>query len=191
MTGPATPRVLLVGMMGAGKTTVGRLLAERLGWRYVDSDDEVEAFTGHTVKELFESGGERAFRPLESRALAAALKEAGPAVVSVAGGAVLDPHNRELLRHAGTVVWLRARPETLLERVRADWTAAAGHRPGADDHRPLLDRDPAGTLTRLDHERRGVYEQVADVVVDVDGLDPCAVADVVVERVQATVRTSR
>lgn len=190
MTGPATPRVLLVGMMGAGKTTVGRLLATRLGWRYVDSDDEVEAFTGHTVKELFESGGEGAFRPLESRALAAALREEGPTVVSVAGGAVLDPKNRELLRRAGTVVWLRARPETLLERVRADANAAAAHRPGADDHRPLLDRDPAGTLTRLDGERRGVYEQVADVVVDVDGLDPGAVADLVVERVRATVGTS-
>lgn len=185
---PAIParRVLLVGMMGAGKTTVGHLLADRLGWRYVDSDDEVEALTGHTVKELFESGGEQAFRPLESRALAAALEDGGPSVVSVAGGAVLDPANRALLRRAGTVVWLRAKPETLLSRVLAD-AAAASHAQGADDHRPLLDRDPAGTLARLDRARRPLYREVADLVVDVDDLDPEAAADRVLERVHAGV----
>ncbi|MDA8312626.1 MAG: shikimate kinase [Actinomycetota bacterium] len=178
-----TPRrVLLVGMMGAGKTTVGRLVARRLGWRYVDSDDEVEALTGHTVKDLFEAGGEEAFRPLESKALAAALAREDPAVVSVAGGAVLDPANRALLRGAGTVVWLRARPETLVARVRAD-SAAAARTPGHRDHRPLLGQDPAGTLTRLERERRPLYGEVADAVVDVDDLDPGSVAD----RVQALV----
>ncbi|HTX62475.1 MAG TPA: shikimate kinase, partial [Acidimicrobiales bacterium] len=127
--------MLLVGMMGAGKTTVGELLARRLGWRYIDSDEEVEAFTGHTVKELFELGGEQAFRPIESEALAAAMEGDGPSVISVAGGAVLDPANRELLRHAGTVVWLRARPDTLLRRIRADGSAS-GHGDAGDDHRP-------------------------------------------------------
>jgi shikimate kinase len=161
-----TGRILLVGMMGSGKTTVGRILASRLGVRYVDSDEEVEALTGHTVRELFEAGGERAFRPVESEALAAALVGDEPAVVSVAGGAVIDPKNRALLRRAGTVVWLRARPETLLERVSR-----------GDDHRPLLERDPAGVLARLDHRRRPLYEEVADVVVDVDELGPDAVAD--------------
>lgn len=180
----ATRRVLLVGMMGAGKTTVGKLLAGKLGWRYVDSDDEVEELTGHTVKELFESGGEQAFRPVESKALAAALDDEGPAVVSVAGGAVLDPANRALLRSAGTVVWLRAHPETLLDRVRAEADAAARGVRGAQDHRPLLDRDPGGTLTRLDRERRPIYREVADLVVDVDGLAPGVVADRVLECVQ-------
>ncbi len=180
-------RVLLVGMMGAGKTTVGRLLASRLGWSYLDSDEEVEAFSGHTVKELFESGGERAFRPLESKALAAALQGDAPAVVSVAGGAVLDPANRALLRRAGTVVWLRASPATLFERVRADTVAASEALPGSGDHRPLLDHDPAGTLVRLDAERRPLYQEVADAVVDVDGLDPGAVADQVLEEVATTV----
>ena len=183
--GAAPRRVLLVGMMGAGKTTVGKLLARRLGWRYVDSDDEVQAVTGRTVKELFEAGGEQAFRPLESEALAAALDDDRPAVVSVAGGAVLDPANRGLLRRAGTVVWLRATPETLLERVRAD-ASAAHARPGGVDHRPLLDRDPAGTITRLERERRPIYAEVAEVVVDVDGLAPEAVAERVLERVQAS-----
>ena len=182
---PAARRVLLVGMMGAGKTTVGKLVARRLGWRYVDSDEEVQAATGRTVKQLFEAGGEQAFRPLESEALAAALDDDRPAVVSVAGGAVLDPANRQLLRRAGTVVWLRARPETLLERVRADTSAAQALR-GVADHRPLLDRDPAGTIVRLERERRPIYEEVADVAVDVDEIGPEAVAEQVLERVRVS-----
>lgn len=161
-----TGRILLVGMMGSGKTTVGRILALRLGVRYVDSDEEVEAFTGHTVRELFEAGGEQAFRPVESEALAAALASDEPSVVSVAGGAVIDPKNRALLRRAGTVVWLRASPQTLLERVS-----------GGGGHRPLLELDPAGVIERLDRERRPLYEEVADVVIDVDDIGPDAVAD--------------
>ena len=87
-------RLLLVGMMGAGKTTVGRLLAAELGWPYADSDEAVEAATGRSVAELFEEGGEPSFRAAESAALSQALAGDGPGVVSVAGGAVLDPANR-------------------------------------------------------------------------------------------------
>lgn len=161
--------VLLVGMMGAGKTTVGRIVADRLGWPYVDSDEEVEAATGHTVAELFDAGGEQAFRPLESEALAKAVAGDGPVVVSVAGGAVLDPVNRDLLRRSGLVVWLRAKPVTLVGRV------AGG------THRPLLAGDPAGSLDRLDAVRRPLYEEVADAVVDVDEIGPSEVADRVLE----------
>jgi shikimate kinase len=168
--------ILLVGMMGAGKTTVGRLLASRLGWRYVDSDEEVEAATGHTVRELFEEGGEKAFRPLESKALAAAVSGDEPVVVGVAGGAVLDPGNRGLLRRSGTVVWLRATPETLARRIVRPHASehSSGHRA---DHRPLLEHDPEGVLRRLSTERRALYEDVADVEVDVDDVDPSGVAD--------------
>lgn len=158
-------RVLLVGMMGAGKTTVARLLAGRLGWRYADSDEDVEAATGHTVAELFAAGGEAAFRPLESRALAAAVEGDEPVVVSVAGGAVLDPENRALLQRSGTVVWLRARPSTLAGRVTSS------------NHRPLLSHDPAATLERLDADRRPLYQELADVVVDVDDDTASTVAD--------------
>ncbi|MDA8310410.1 MAG: bifunctional shikimate kinase/3-dehydroquinate synthase [Actinomycetota bacterium] len=178
-------RVLLVGMMGAGKSTVGRLVANELGWPYVDSDEQVEAFTGRSVRELFEAGGEQAFRPLEQQALAAALDGDGPAVVSVAGGAVLSPANRALLRRAGTVVWLRASPDTLLRRILADADPAGDRGRGGADHRPLLGDDPAAALARLDAERRPVYQGVADVVVDVDELSPDAVAARVLEHVDA------
>lgn len=176
---PGRP-ILLVGMMGVGKTTVGRLLAARLGRPYVDSDEEVEAATGRTVRELFEEGGEQAFRPLESQALASAFRDGRPLVVGVAGGAVLDPGNRALIRRKGTVVWLRATPETLARRIARPsgttdgTTDASGHR---TDHRPLLEHDPEGVLRRLATERRGLYEAVADAVVDVDDVEPAAAVD--------------
>lgn len=177
--------VLLVGMMGAGKTTVGRMLADRLDRRYVDSDEEVEAATGRTVRELFEEGGEKAFRPLESAALATAVHTGQPVVVGVAGGAVLDPANRALLRRSGTVVWLRATPETLAARIAHQVGTGSG---GARrDHRPLLEHDPEGALRHLAASRRPLYEEVADLVVDVDGVSP---ADVV-ERVVAALSSQR
>jgi shikimate kinase len=159
-----TPRLLLVGMMGAGKTTVGRLLADKLGWAYFDSDAEVEAATGLTVPELFARDGEDAFRKAETDALTLACNSSTPAVVSVAGGAVLRPANRALLTESGTVIWLRARTETLAARV-------------GDGHgRPLLDGDPATALERLDAVRRPLYQEVADVIIDVDDLGPHQVA---------------
>ena len=145
-------------MMGSGKTTVGRALAARLGWEYVDSDEQVQAATGRTVPEIFASEGEAAFRAQEKRALAEALASDRPAVVGVAGGAVLDPDNRRRLRGSGLVVWLRARIDTLARRV------------GDGEGRPLLEHDPEGTLRRLGEERRPFYEELADVVVDVDDL---------------------
>jgi shikimate kinase len=159
-----TPRILLVGMMGAGKTTVGRELAGRLGWEYRDSDAEVEAATGLSVPDLFARDGERAFRDAEAGALEKACASEVPVVVSVAGGAVLRPENRALLLSSGRVVWLRAQPATLASRV------------GDGAGRPLLEDDPAGTLARLDAERQTLYAEVADFTVDVDDLSPDQVA---------------
>ena len=155
--------------MGAGKTTVGHHLAERLGWAYCDSDAQVEAATGRSVPQIFSESGEAAFRAEESRALATAVSGKQPVVVAVAGGAVLDPGNRRLLSASGEVVWLRACPETLAERV------------GPGQGRPLLAGDPAGTLARLDEVRRPLYEELADLVVDVDDLSPDAVVEHILE----------
>ena len=145
-------------MMGSGKTTVGRALARRRGWQHLDSDEQVQERTGRTIPEIFEADGEAAFRAEEARALEEATANDEPTVISVAGGAVLDPSNRRRIAEGGTVVWLRADPVTLAARV-------------GDGHgRPLLADDPAGALRRLYDERRPLYEEIAEVIVDVDGL---------------------
>ena len=157
---PLAEKILLVGMMGAGKSTVGPALARRLGWSYVDSDEQVVRRTGRTVPELFAERGEAAFRAEEKQALREAVAAEGPAVVSVAGGAVLDAGNRDVLREGGTVVWLRAPVATMVDRV------------GAGEGRPLLGDDPAAAVARLYEQRRPLYAEVADIVVDVGHLSP-------------------
>ena len=161
-------RIFLVGMMGVGKTTTGRLLADRLGVEYLDSDEQVERNTGRTVPEIMETDGVPAFRAEERRALCEAISADHDVVVSVAGGAVLDPDNRVALRDHGTVVWLRAQVETKAERV------------GTGEGRPLLAGDPAATLARLYPERRPFYEELADMVVDVDEATPEQVVEKIV-----------
>jgi len=147
--------VVLVGMMGTGKTTTGRRLAETLGRGFADSDLLIEAETGRTVRQIFESDGEPAFRRLETDALARALARPEPTVVAAAGGVVLDPTNRDLLHRSGaTVVWLRAPVSVLVGRV------------GRSDHRPAVKDDPAGTLQTMEDTRTELYREVADAVVD-------------------------
>jgi shikimate kinase len=165
--------VVLVGMMAAGKTTVGRIVADRLGWPLVDSDEVIERATGRTVREIFRSDGEDAFRVLETAALREALAAAVPTVIAAAGGVVLRAENREALTDADVlVVWLRADPAVLADRV------------GSGDHRPLLDDDPAGTLQRMDAEREPLYRAVADHVVNVDDRTADDVADEVLRGVE-------
>jgi len=156
--GRIASHVVLVGMMGSGKTSVGQRLAESLGMPFVDSDQQVEARTGRTVREIFESDGEPAFRLEERTALLEALAASEPTVIAAAGGVVLDASNRELLRAlpatGGQVVWLKASPAVLAGRV------------GSADHRPLLGSDPAAVLDRLDTEREALYQSVATIVID-------------------------
>ena len=151
---------MLVGMMGAGKTTLGRRLARKLGRPFIDSDQQIEATTGRTVREIFEADGEPAFRTLETAALADALETTSPSIIAAAGGTVLSDVNRERMRSAGRVIWLRADPDVLAERVRNGV------------HRPLLADDPATVLHDLDAARRELYEDVADHVVDTAGRTP-------------------
>jgi shikimate kinase len=168
VTGPeGATRLVLVGMMGAGKTTTGRLLADRLGWDFLDSDAEVERATGLTVRALFARDGEAEFRRIESAALSRVCTATDPAVISVGGGAVLRPENRALLRANGRVIWLRARPATLAARV------------GDGAGRPLLEHndDPEAALEALDGLRRPLYAEVAHETIDVDGLSPETVGE--------------
>lgn len=149
--------LVLVGMMAVGKTTVARAVAERLNRPLFDSDLMIEQRTGRTVREIFADDGEPAFRVLESEVLNDALASATPSVIAAAGGVVMRPENRAALNTANArVVWLFADPSTLLTRIQGD------------DHRPLLDGDPAGTLQRMLRERESLYREVADDVVVVD-----------------------
>ena len=155
-------------MMGAGKTTVGRRLAQRLGRPYLDNDEEVVRATGRTVPEIMEADGVAAYRVEEKQALVRGATSEGPLVVSVGGGVVLDPDNRKCMRDNGVVVWLRARIETMVERV------------GRGEGRPLLGDDPEAAMRRLYPEREPLYAEVADITVDVDDLTPDQVADRIV-----------
>jgi len=171
--GRPVPRILLVGMMGAGKTTVGRALGQRFGWPYLDSDEEIRRRTGRTVPQLFAEQGEAAFRAEEAAVLAEACASTHPVIVSVAGGAVLDPRNRQLLAASGLVVWLRASLATLSQRV------------GDGRTRPLLGDDPAAALGRLYPVRARLYEELAAVVVDVDDMPTERVVDQVARAASA------
>jgi shikimate kinase len=152
--------IVLIGMMGAGKTTVGSRLARALDRPFIDSDVQVEQRTARTVREIFETDGEAAYRALESEVLAEALASEEPAVIAAAGGTILDPNNRRRMKDFGTVVFLEAAPSELLPRV------------GGQDHRPLLRDDPAGVLEQMDVIRRPLYEDTADHVVDVSSNGP-------------------
>ena len=172
-----TPRrpgdhVVLVGLMGSGKSRVAPLVAARLGRPVVDVDALVEARAGVSVADLFARDGEAAFRSAEAAALADALADPVPAVVAAGGGAVLEAASRERLGRAAQVVWLRARPAALAARL------------GEGRGRPLLaGAPPLEVLARLADERRPAYEAVSDAVVDVDEASPAEVAGAVVAAV--------
>ena len=145
--------VVLVGMMGAGKTAVGRVLAGRLKVPFLDSDAEIERAAARSVAEIFVRDGERFFRVKERQVIERLLN--GPrCVLAVGGGAFLSERNRELIAACAVSVWLRADPDLLWQRVRSKST------------RPLLKTpDPRGTLERLSREREPAYA-LADITVD-------------------------
>jgi shikimate kinase len=161
--------VVLVGLMGAGKTTVGGAVAQRLGRPFVDTDDLVEATSGRAVVDIFATGGEAEFRELERNAVADACAAPAPSVIACGGGAVLDPESRRRLRAAGFVVWLQAPPAVLAERA------------GRGGSRPLLTGGGAqATLERLASVREAAYESTADVTIDTEGRTVDEVAEAVV-----------
>lgn len=184
MTAPAprspagSPHVVLVGLMGSGKTTVGKKVARLLGRRFLDADVELEARTGRSVAAWFEHEGEDGFRAAEARLLVDLLDESDPLVVGAGGGVVVTAANRDRLGAADTVVvYLHAEPAFLASRARAK------------PHRPLLTGDPADVLAEMYATRDGWYRAVADAVVEVrpaheEGAKPkWRLAELVVEAV--------
>jgi shikimate kinase len=161
----------MVGLMGAGKSSVGARVAAATGRSFVDVDRAIEQRTGKTVRELWEVGGEPAYRHLESEVVLDTLGRDDDVVLAAPGGAILDPAVRAALGRA-FVVWLRADPATLASRVEHD------------DHRPLLGDRPLAVLTSMASERAGLYRSVSDLVVDTDGRDAAVVADTVLEELE-------
>jgi shikimate kinase len=163
------PIVWLVGMMGSGKSRVGKVLASRTEADFIDTDAEISRLAGSTIPEIFEMAGEERFRDLEERVMVAVV--APWRVISTGGGVVLRDANIQVMRAAGTVVWLRAEPATLAARVQTG------------QGRPLLEGDEPidSKLTALFEVRRPLYQKAAHHVVDTDGLSAESVAEIVEE----------
>lgn len=150
----ASGNLFLVGLMGAGKTTVGRQLARLTGKTFYDSDHEIEARTGVRIPVIFEIEGEAGFRVRESEMIAE-LATLPNIVLATGGGAVLDPNNRQVLANHGTVIYLRAGIDDILARTQHD------------KNRPLLQiANPRAKLEALFAQRDPLYREVADVVID-------------------------
>lgn len=170
--------IFLVGLMGAGKTTVGRQLARRLGKRFIDTDHEIEQRTGVRVGVIFEIEGEPGFRAREAQTLDA-LTALQDVVLATGGGAVLDPGNRERLASRGFVVYLRAQPRDLYLRTRHDKS------------RPLLQTgNPFAKLEELHRVRDPLYMEIADLVVETGRQSAGVLVDQLLKRLPDTCKLS-
>ena len=161
--------LVLVGLMGAGKTTVGRRCAKQLERDFVDLDDLIMTHAAMSIEDIWREGGEQRFRELEREVVADVCASPVPLVIACGGGTVVDAENRRRLQEVGIIVWLRAPTAVLAARV------------GNDARRPLLAGDPAGALARLAELRAGAYAEAADAVVDTDDRGVNAVAAAVLD----------
>jgi shikimate kinase len=170
--------VALVGLMGAGKSAIGKRLAMRLGLPFVDADDEIERAAGCSIAEIFEKYGEADFRAGERRVISRLLDEP-PHVLSTGGGAYIDPETRALMRAKAVTVWLRAELDVLFDRVRKR------------GHRPLLrNGDPKEVLARLMTQRYPIYGE-ANIVVDSTAQPADRTTEQVIEALRAHLQTEK
>jgi len=142
------PHIILVGLMGSGKSSVGRYLAKRTGWLYSDIDTMVEAYSRQTISQIFTEQGEDGFREVEEEMIELAVKDVKPGIIATGGGAIMSERNRTLMLRYGHVVYLSASPEFLLERTKKDTS------------RPLLQTaNPLEVLVKLHKKRHTLYKQ--------------------------------
>lgn len=168
LTVPGDRHIVLIGLMGAGKTSIGRLIARRLRMPFTDADAEIEKAAGLTIWEIFKVHGEQAFRDGERRIIARLL-DLPPGVLATGGGAFMNAETRAAIRQKGVSIWLRADVATLYDRTRKR------------RHRPLLNNeDPRGTLERLATLRYPIYAE-ADITIDTGAERPRETADRIIE----------
>jgi shikimate kinase len=159
----------LIGYRATGKTTLAKLLAARLGWQWIDADAEIERLAGKTIARIFAEDGEPVFRDLEARVIADLCRR-DRLVLAAGGGAPMREENRTAMKQSGKVVWLTARPETILKRMSAD-AATARQRPN------LTDRGPLEEIVHLLDQRETAYGEAADLKVDTEQRSPEDLAD--------------
>jgi shikimate kinase len=162
--------LFLIGYRGSGKTTVGPIVADRLGWLFIDADAVLEERHGKTIREFFASEGEAVFREKEASVLADLCNRTNT-VIATGGGIVLREENRRLLKNHGVVAWLNADPATLLSRIQAD--------PITAERRPALSMGGLPEVEQLLAVREPLYRACADVVVWVQALSPEQAADAI------------
>ncbi len=170
----------LIGYRGSGKSTIGRLLAARLGWTFADSDTLIEAEAGRPISSLFREFGELHFRDIEAQVIAQATTQTR-LVLSTGGGAVLRDSNRALLRQFGLVVWLTASPEVLVARLRK----SPGNRP-ALTNAGLFDE-----VSEVLQARTPIYRNLADLTVGTDTRNPAQVVDQILESLEKVWKINR
>ena len=166
----------LIGYRATGKTTLARLLAERLRWDWIDADVEIERRAGRSIAKIFAEQGEPAFRDLEAQVIADLCRR-DRLVLAAGGGAPLRPESRRAMREAGLVVWLTARPETILARMTGDATTAA-RRPD------LTDKGPLAEIVHLIEVRTPIYQESAHLELDTEGKTPDELVEAIIARLQ-------
>lgn len=163
--------IILIGFMGCGKTSVGIRLSYRMRWVLEDTDRLIERKQKRSISEIFATDGEAAFRQMETKCLEELLTSREKRILSVGGGLAVNPQNETLLRRLGTIVHLKAAPETVYMRLKDD------------DTRPLLQTDnPRERIQELMDKRLPVYERLADITIEVDHMTVDEVADEIVKR---------